>query len=172
MAARRHDELEERLREAESRSERETPPVTHRSQPTVLVIALAGAAFVLAIFAIGILVAYMVVRPAALEPSRPLTYPELPNPIEIPGRERVGFDPNGRPPQLHAGDHMTTLPYRCALDDGGTGLRLLHYSFTRALFTADGRRVLDIPGGENDAPPGCQRVRSTLQFVPEQAAPA
>lgn len=105
----------------------------------------------------------------ALEP--PLSYPDLPNPIEAPGEPNVPLPVDARP-KLHAGDTVVTLPYRCVTDDGGSGLGTLPYTFTRSLYNAStGQRVLDMPGGQNTADVGCHRVRSTIHTIPPETPP-
>jgi hypothetical protein len=100
----------------------------------------------------------------------PLTFPDLPNPIE--GPQGVPLPRDGPLPQFHAGDVVVTDPYRCVTDDGGTNLGELSYVFTRGLYDSQThQRVIDMPGGENSAAVGCHRTHSTLQYIPQNAKP-
>lgn len=100
----------------------------------------------------------------------PLTFPDLPNPIEAPGQPNVPLPVDARP-QFHVGDTVVTLPYRCVTDDDGTGLGELPYTFTRALVSVDSGQRVDMPGGQNTAQVGCWRVRSTLHVIPPNTPP-
>jgi hypothetical protein len=101
----------------------------------------------------------------------PLTYPDLPVPISTVDQQ-VPADRDGPPIKLHAGDTFITYPFRCITDDGNLGVGTLSYSFTRAMFDATTeKRVEDMPGGTNSAPVGCNRVRSSIQYVPNDAKP-
>lgn len=123
-------------------------------------------AIALAILSVAVPLGLLIVQWTTPPPLSPLTFPDLPNPIEDPTRTDVPL-PITATPRFEPGDVVPTMPYRCVTDDGGSGLGVLTYTFTRALYYAgDDTKAVDMPGGSVSAPVGCQRTRSSIQFVP------
>lgn len=88
---------------------------------------------------------------AALLETAPLTYDNIPFPVESP---------------VHSGDVLRVTVERCNRSSGA-----LSYTLSRTLTNTESKETWALPMGGSDIPPGCQAVQSRLNILPDDLPP-